>query len=154
MPKHGWNSFENYLSVHEKTLSVYSNRFIFFKQYTLNKITEQYYELVLDKTRIITNSGNEISIEIRKEIEGDGGFARPRAKTISYRYCASKPNPDGRCIIRYDSPHDDALEPGAAQHHKFHHKHDFRDGSKGIVLYQNDDWPHVSDFLFEVVTYL
>ena len=69
-----------------------------------------------------------------------------KLKLLFYSYQAKRPSPDGRILIRYDSPHDD--------HNQFHHKHIFnKNGVElDVVELGSDEWPHVSEFLKEVIT--
>lgn len=119
--------------------------------YTLDQITENYYTLVCTGAHINTVQGSIVRVDITKVIDVDTtNPKRPQAKTGRYSYCASTPNPNGWCMIRYDSPHSDAGKPGVPEHHKHHHRHDFRPGRAGVVILGRDDWPHVSEFLSEV----
>ena len=153
--QHDWNTLQNYLEVHENVLWKYSAHFLIVPKYKITKYTSQFWQMDLLKVRIRTRKGTEITLDIEKEIEIDDSVPkRPRARTGMYRYVASKPNPDGRCILRCDSPHEDATEPGSPDHHKYHHKHDYRTSPQFIVKFPDDGWPHASDFLEEVVSEL
>ncbi len=151
MPKHDWNSLQNYLSVHEKTLRRYENAMETVRTYMLDKLTDQYWTLTCKPLFLLTYKGNRIRVDIEKDIEIDPTVPnRPRARTFSYSYSAIRPGSAN--LIRYCSPHDDGHLKGSAPHHEFHHRHDFTKDPKGqITILGSDDWPHVSEFLDEVL---
>lgn len=141
--KHDWNWWENYLSIHEKTLRFYNPYMTTIKTYRLLKYTERYYELGCDQIPMRTYTGTSIRVDLRKDILIDEHRGRLRAKTYGYTYSANLPNPDGRNLIRYCSPHED--------HNQFHHKHDFTVDPPIITKVGEDEYPHVSEFLNEVL---
>ncbi len=151
MPKHDWNSLQNYIVVHEKTLRFYERHMETRRSYVYDKWTDRYATLECKGMILLTSHGSRIRIDIEKEILIDStNSVRPRARTYSYSYSAISP---GRhTLIRYCSPHDDAHVEGSASHHRFHHKHDFARSSQGVItLLGSDEWPHVSEFLDEVL---
>src|SRR5690606_6861230 len=101
--KHDWNSWNNYLSVHEKTLNKYLNsRYISGpRQYTVEKITDQYYELSIHGLILRSDSGAQIQIKIEKTVELDIEYARPRVRTFGYSYHALTPKPNAQNLLRY-----------------------------------------------------
>ena len=142
--KHGWNSWENYWNIHEKVLRFYSIFMQAPKSYTLIRQTEQYYEIKCTGILFQTYSQNLVRVDIRKNITIDDKVkSKLRAQTESYTYSANRPNPDGRNLIRYCSPHDD--------HNNFHHKHDFTTNPPQVIALGSDAWPHVGEFLHEVL---
>ena len=53
--KHGWNTFENYLRVHESVLKKYSSHIVSQNpKYVLVKFTDHYCQLTLEKLEIQT----------------------------------------------------------------------------------------------------
>ena len=80
--KHGFNTWENYLRVHEKVLKQYS---VFFVNplvvYELNMITENYYTLILERVELKTNEGKNIFVKIEKDIDVQAGVTRKIART-------------------------------------------------------------------------
>lgn len=144
--KHDWNSWNNYLSVHEKTLSKYIRAHYVSgpQEYIVEKITDQNYGLLIHGLVLRANSGAEIQIKIEKTVELDTEYVRPRARTFAYSYHALTPKPNARNLLRYCSPHD---------HRPHHHKHVYNlDGTYNVVEVVERNWPHVSEFLDEVLT--
>ncbi len=143
--KHDWNSWENYLNVHEKTLNQYLRQHFVAGPtvYTVIKWTPEFYELSLRGLILRTFNGNSVEIKVEKDVELDTEYARPRARTFGYSYHALWPKPDARNLIRYCSPH---------EHRPQHHKHIYRaDGSYQVLDVARDSWPHVNEFLDEVL---
>lgn len=143
--KHDWNSWENYLAVHEKTLRHYVKRYYVSGpiEYDIKKWTPEFYELQLRNLVLRTANGNPVEIKIEKSVEVDTDYKRPRARTFSYSYHALTPKPNPRNLLRYCSPH---------EHRPHHHKHVYRvDGTYDVSEVPETDWPHVSDFLDEVL---
>ena len=66
--KHDWNSWEDYLSVHETTLNKYINtRHVAGpRQYTINKLTDQNIQLSIEGLILKSDLGVEIQIKIEK----------------------------------------------------------------------------------------
>jgi hypothetical protein len=142
--KHGWNSWDNYWDIHEKILRIYSKYMQAPKTYKLEKHTAQFYELSCEGIMITTFKQTLVRVDIRKEVEiDDSSPNRLRARTIGYSYSVNLPNPDGRNLIRYCSPHID--------HNKFHHKHDFTKKPPQTIRIGDDEYPHVGEFLNEVL---
>lgn len=142
--KHDWNSKENYYTVHYRTLKKYEWRFMSPITYRHTVYIDQYEKLEINSALFKTDSGRYVEIKIEKDIEIDIEWARRRARTFSYSYQAKMPSPDGRVLVRYDSPHE--------SHRPFHHKHIFDELGNAIkvVTIDSDSWPHVSEFLDEV----
>ena len=143
--KHDWNSWENYLAVHEKTLNNYIKKYYVSgpQVYFVNKLTDQNIELTIRNLILRSQNGNEIEFKIEKTVELDIGYKRPRARTFDYSYHALRPRPLGLNLIRYCSPHD---------HRPFHHKHVYDDeGKLETVEVPDGAWPHVSEFFDEVL---
>ncbi len=143
--KHDWNSWENYLLVHETTLNKYINtRHVAGpRQYTRNKLTDQNIQLSIEGLILKSDLGVEIQIKIEKTVELDIEYSRPRARTFSYSYHALTPKPNARNLMRYCSPH---------EHRPHHHKHlYYSDGTYNVLDVPDRTWPHVSEFLDEVL---
>ncbi len=141
--KHGWNTFDNYLRVHEKVLRTYSGHiFTQDPQYTISQITENYYEMKISRLDIQTEKGTRLLVKIEKDILIKQGARRKQAKTSGYSYHAVDKSTD-RNLIRYCSPHFD--------HNNFHHKHDYRKNPPLLIKIREEDVPHVSEFFDELI---
>lgn len=152
-PKHGWNTREHYFSIHEKILRQYESRMVSPRKYSIRPETDQWVRLVAEGILFNTSKGNVVRVDIRKDVEIDDSLPhRPMARTFDYTYSANYPK--GSALIRYCSPHYDIDNPNAPDHHKFHHKHDFRAGIERITRIDDDGWPHVGEFLNEVLAEL
>jgi hypothetical protein len=74
--KHDWNTWENYLRVHESVLRKYQSHFITQNpKYSISELTDQYYQLKLDKLELKTLKGTVITINIEKDIEVQPGWS-------------------------------------------------------------------------------
>ncbi len=140
--KHGWNSWEHYLSIHEKTLRFYNPYMTVVKTYTIFKHTTRYYEIQCQQIPMRTYKGTDVRIDIKKDILVDEVNGRLQARTVAYSYNANLPNPNGQNLIRYCSPHED--------HNQFHHKHIFMPTPQ-VLKIEDDEYPHVGEFLNEVL---
>ncbi len=151
MAKHGWNSFADYLSIHDKTIRFYHKFMASPKVYSVTTFTELEKRLTCEGMIVQTYRGTRVRIDIRKGIEIDpANTKRPRARTYNYTYSVNIPG--GSKLIRYCSPHEDWEEEGAAPHHRHHHRHDFTKNPKGdVTLLGKDEWPHVGEFFEEVL---
>lgn len=149
MAKHGWNSFENYIGVHEKTLRFYEKYMESVRTYSHSNDTEFDYKLRCEGIFFHTYHGTRIRVDLAKDLEIDPtNPKRRRARVERYTYSANLP---GRGpLIRYCSPHDRWELEGSAPHHRFHHKHDFTSGQE-VITKTGDNWPHVGEFLEEVL---
>ncbi len=145
MPKHGPNTLDNYLRVHENVLKNYSKYFVTQNVvYKTTKITENYYTLEIQTLELITFSQNKVFVKIEKDVDVEQGTRKKIAKTYSYSYhCWKKEGEVSKDLIRYCSPHLD--------HNQFHHKHDFTKNPEVLIRIGDDDWPHVSEFFDEVL---
>lgn len=149
--KHGWNAFADYVTVHEKTLRLNESYMVVPKTYTIIKVTELYWTLEAIGIELRTFKGNRVRIDISKDVEVDlTNKYRPLARTEGYTYSANYPK-GSACLIRYCSPHFDRDRSKAPDHHPFHHKHDFTSGKEVITKLSPDGFPHVSEFLVEVL---
>lgn len=147
--KHDWNTLENYLTVHDRVLRQYSRYMIAVKAYTQKKLTDYFLVLRVENIVFQTFQENLVRVDIRKNVEIDpSNEKRPRARTYDYTYSASVPG--GEKLFRYCSPHED-VKPNAPDHHKFHHKHVFKGGKEVILKIGEDRWPHVNEFIQEVL---
>ena len=140
--KHGWNTWENYLRVHESVLKKYQAHFITpSPKYLVTRFTDQYYQLRIDKLELMTSKGTSVYINIEKDVEVQEGGSKDVARTVGYTYQAWIKG--GNNIIRYCSPHE--------THNKFHHKHDFINQPNTVIQIGIDNWPHVNEFLDEII---
>ena len=144
--KHDWNSWENYLSVHEKTLNKYIKaRYVSGPlQYTVAKLTDQHIELSIKGLILKSDLGSNLQIKIEKTVELNIEYVRPQARTFAYSYHALTPKPNARNLLRYCSPH---------EHRPHHHKHVYHsDGTYDVLDVPERTWPHVNEFLDEVLS--
>lgn len=140
--KHGWNTWENYLRVHESVLKKYQTHFITQSpKYSVIRFTDQYYQLRIDKLELVTTKGTSIYINIEKDVEVQAGGSKDVARTVGYSYQAWIKG--GKNLIRYCSPHE--------SHNKFHHKHDYQKDPINPIPINSDNWPHVNEFLDELI---
>lgn len=144
--KHDWNDKENYFLIHNRALKKYQWRFLNSVSYVHTVFTDQHEELEIRNALVKTDSGSVVEIKIHKVLEIDISWAKKKVRTFEYSYQAKRPSPDGRIYIRYDSPHTD--------HNQYHHKHIFdKNGNETEILKISDDeWPHVTEFLDEVIS--
>jgi hypothetical protein len=140
--KHGWNTWENYLRVHESVLKKYQPHFITQSpKYSVTRFTDQYYQLRIDKLELVTAKGTPIYINIEKDVEVQAGGSKDVARTVGYSYQAWIKG--GKNLIRYCSPHE--------SHNKFHHKHDYQKDPNNPIPINGDSWPHINEFLDELI---
>lgn len=141
--KHGSNTLENYIRVHEKVLRDYSQYIITQNpMYSEEFITANWLALELDRLEVESIKGNRIFIKISKDVEVSPGVRKPLAKLSEYSYHAWYKS-SGNNILRYCSPHPD--------HNKFHHRHDYTVIPLRTTQVGKDEWPHVSEFLEELI---
>lgn len=153
--KHGWNTRENYFDIHFKVLRFFEAYMSPAVQYQHSVITAAYE--IIEAPKIVFTTWNRhtvVHVHIKKDvlIRRLPGL-KPEAKTFSYRYHANLP--DGRALLRYCSPDDPAMKMDPKDHHTFHHKHVFDHLGNEInvvnVGSHPEEWPHVSDFLNELL---
>jgi hypothetical protein len=154
--KHGWNSRENYFDIHFKVLRFFEPYMTPPVQYKHEVVTDAYE--IREATKIVFTTWTRNTVvhaSLRKDImiRRTPG-TKPEAKAYSYRYHANLP--DGRALLRYCSPDDPNLKVDPKNHHTFHHKHifDHLGTEVKVVDVQNrsEEWPHVSDFLNELLS--
>ena len=142
--KHGWNSWDNYFDIHEKVLRFYSKYMQAAKSYHVTRHTDQYYEMTCTGILFQSFNQNLVRVDIHKDLEIEDSLkSKLKARTLGYSYSANKPNPDGRNLIRYCSPHPD--------HNRFHHRHDYTKVPTEVIRIGDDAFPHVGEFLNEVL---
>lgn len=106
-------------------------------------MTDQHIGLSIKGLVLKSDLGSDIQIKVEKSIELDIEFKRPRARTFSYSYQALTPKPNARNLLRYCSPH---------EHRPHHHKHIYHmDGTYDVLDVPEGTWPHVNEFLDEVL---
>ena len=141
--KHGPNTWENYLKVHERVLRDFSGNITTSDpQYKVKYITDNYYILELNRLEVLTLKGTKIFIKIEKDIYIKEGVRKKVAKLYAYSY-HSWFKETNKNILRYCSPHED--------HNKFHHRHDYTHDPMRTIKINEDEWPHVSEFLEEII---
>mgnify|MGYP003673959771 CR=1 FL=1 len=141
--KHDWNTWENYLRVHERVLKDFASSILSSNPtYQLRQITENYYTLELNRLELLTIKGNSVFVKIEKDIHVKDGAKKKIAKLFNYSYHAWLKDPP-RNLIRYCGPHLD--------HNKFHHRHDYTKSPMITTQVNKDNFPHVSDFLQEII---
>ena len=150
--KHGWASLETYLNAHDRVLRTYTKFMDQPKQYRYEWANSNYLVLKCHGIDFTTYSGNKVRVDLYKDVDiDDSNPKRLRARTSGYSYNANRPGVGN--LIRYDSPD---LAVTVAQstpfHHQFHHKHDWTSGVEQIIRISDDNWPHVHEFLNEVLS--
>lgn len=154
--RHGWNSRENYFDIHFRVLRFFEKYMSPPVQYKHQVVTHNYEVLIAPKIIFTTWTKNTtVHVSLKKDITiRRPKNGKPEAKTYSYRYHANLP--DGRSLLRYCSPDDPSMKVDPKNHHSFHHKHLFDQlGNETKVVDvtgAGDGWPHVSDFLNELLT--
>ncbi|MBI3294136.1 MAG: hypothetical protein HYZ71_05335 [Deltaproteobacteria bacterium] len=154
--KHDWNWLEDYLSVHEAVIGRFQQYMITSNSYSHKWFNSEYLELSISFT-LRTHQGALVNVSIMKDVEVKSlvpskgkKTGRRRARTEAYTYVAYRSGQG--CLLRYCSPHDRLFDK-SSDHHEFHHKHDFTSGQE-IITRTGDNWPHVDDFLSEVMSRL
>jgi len=140
--KHGWNTWENHLKVHESVLKRYQDFFVTQNpRYQISKPTTHFYQMKLDHLQIKTFKANIVFVYISKDIEIQDGARKKISRTDAYTFQAWTKNAGS--LIRYCSPHQ--------THNKFHHKHDYTTKPETLIKIGDDQWPHVSEFFDEII---
>jgi len=151
--KHDWNSRESYFDIHYRVLRFFEPFMNPPVQYKHQIVTSN-FEVLTARFVFTTSRGSVIKVSIKKDITIQHPKAgRTRAKTHAYRYHANLP--DGRPLLRYCSPDDPNVIIDPKDHHTFHHKHVFDRLGNNIAVLDvtgTKDWPHVGDFLNELLT--
>ena len=150
--KHDWASLQTYLNAHERVLNTFAKFMIQPRSYKLTQITANYLLLECTDIQFTTYAGNKVRVDITKDVEiDDSNPKRLKALTSGYSYNANKPGVGN--LLRYDSPDSPAqLGPKSPAHHYHHHKHEWVDGEEQITHIGDDDWPHVDEFIREVLS--
>ena len=143
--KHGFNTWENYLAVHEKVLNSYKH---YFKnqnvRYQVQKFTENYYSLKIPKLELITLKSSRVIVKIIKDVEVKEGVRKKIAKTFFYSYHVRYAQSDEN-ILRYCGPD---------EHRPYHHKHVYKnDVEFKVEKVRDNEWPHVNEFLDEIINH-
>lgn len=142
MKKHDWNTWENYLRVHESVLRKFSSHVMTVApKYTVIKFTENFYQLSLNKLELKSFKGTVIQVNIDKDVEVQEGARKKIARTYAYSYQSWIKG--GHSLLRYCSPHE--------THNQFHHKHIYHLRGDVLEIINDDSWPHVSEFLEELI---
>lgn len=120
-------------------------------QYRHEVVTDN-YEVLSAKIIFTTSKGTTLHVHIKKDITIREYHGRAQAKTYSYRYHANLP--DGRAVLRYCSPDNPNTVVDPKNHHTYHHRHVFNHLGDEVQV-QNvtgtNDWPHVGEFLSELL---
>lgn len=124
-------------------------------QYSHEVVTDNFEMLIARKIVFTTWQGTTVHVNLKKDVTIRANkMGRLEAKTYSYRYHANLPN--GVALVRYCSPDDPKVIQNPNDHHTFHHKHVFDHlGAQTQVLNMinaEGGWPHVGDFLNEVLS--
>lgn len=154
--RHDWNTRENYFDIHYRVLRFAEKHMVAPVRYIHQVYTDRHEAILAPKIVFLTwGRRTTVHVSIKKDIliRRRPGF-KPEARTYSYRYHANLP--DGRELIRYCSPDDPNSVLNPKDHHTFHHKHVFDSNGVQIKVINiegnGDEWPHVSDFLNEVLS--
>jgi len=144
--KHGRNSYDNYLAVHRSTLKKFSGYSTGHPSYDV-RIRQDALSL-RTSFEVETQSGKLIGISVVKVGRITWHRGRKYCETVDYSYVAYD-SATGRQYFSYHSPHLN-LVAKSKPHHRYHHKHLYLAG-KVIFPLHDDEIPHVSDFLEEVI---
>ncbi len=139
--RHDWNSWDNYLRVHESFLN---SRGHFIERNDLDYIFSEY--VVLWKGVLYCRDTIEIHVTKSQSVRFRSG--RPEVRTDSYSYHAQKRTDDGVIkLMRYDNAH---IHPG---HPTIHHRHRYDDEGNEIFPVEciGEDWPTLGDFIDEII---
>lgn len=119
--------------------------------YQVSQITSRFYTLECVGILFQTYQANRVRIDIYKEVLIDDSMPRrKRARTVGYSYNANTPH--GQNLIRYDSPDPPHVHgPQTPYHHMFHHKHDYTVHPPKVTRVDDDQYPHVGEFIEEVL---
>ena len=92
--KHDWNTLENYISVHQAVWKKYKLNLATGKPfYSVEIITDQYWELRAEGFPLTTKLGTLIKVDIRKEVEIDDSRGNKKvARTYGYTYSCNLPS--------------------------------------------------------------
>jgi len=151
--KHDWASMQTYINAHDRVLRQYSKFMDHPRQYQHARITPNYLLLKCENILFTTYKGNRVRVDITKDVEIDDSIPkREQARTFGYSYNANRPGLGN--LIRYDSPDpaDEICRAAIPYHHRFHHKHEWTSGVEHILRISDDAWPHVDEFLGEVLS--
>jgi len=139
--RHGWNSLENYLSIHENRLNEHS----FLDPKKAHTISVQYHPF--DGEIIVEISGDaycqgDIVLEVGKYLETqEDSTGRIYLRGISYRYHAYFRGRHN--ILRYDNGHD------FDEYHR--HEYDMQDGKEiGRTIITRNQLPTLGEVLDEL----
>jgi hypothetical protein len=141
--RHGWNSLDHYLTIHESILAGFSDFFIHRLDLDTKLID---YRTVTIRGRIFCEGG--IYLDVNKILALN---ERSQVRTIYYSYQACINLESSMRIFRYDNAHRYVREGHPDAHHK--HLFDQRTGrelpaSPEWIGY--DRWPTIGDVLSEL----
>jgi hypothetical protein len=125
--RHGWNSLNHYLSIHESILATFSDYFV----HSDNLQTRLVDQNTLTIRGRISCTGN-LYLDVHKVLEIN---ERDQVRTIWYSYQACIDLDPPQRIFRYDNAHRYIQE----SHPDAHHKHIF-DPSTGAELPGSPEW--------------
>jgi hypothetical protein len=91
---------------------------------------------------LLTVKSNKVLVKLEKDIFVKDGARKKIAKLFNYSYHAWEKKPP-KNLIRYCGPHQN--------HNTFHHCHDYTVKPMRTIKIPDDKYPHVSEFLKEVI---
>lgn len=138
---HGWNSYENYLAVHEKCMESLSQYFVEWDSLSF---------VLLPPSRILLSGSvhcrGGLVLHVEKMLEVN---ERRQVRGLRYRYQAQFADPPTREIFRYDNAHD-----GYPGHPDAFHKHVFSPRSWKAAFPPEHigraNWPTLREILNEL----
>ena len=150
--KHDWASVQSFINAHERVLNHYAKFMDRPRQYIQRRVTDNYMSLECHDIMLTTYSGTKVRVDITKDVEiDDSNPRREQALTTWYSYNANQPRVGN--LLRYDAPDPPAsITAMTPPHHHHHHKHEWSAGVEQISLVPEDEWPHVDEFLHEVLS--
>lgn len=95
---HGWNSYENYLAVHEKCMESFSHYFVEWDSLLFTPLPPSGVSLT---GSIYCHGGLVLHVEKTLEVNN-----RKQVRGLKYRCQAQFADPPSREIFRYDNAHD------------------------------------------------
>jgi hypothetical protein len=139
-PRHDWNSWDHYLSIHESYLKALEH-FVLDNQ-LFHTVTDD----VVYWNGVLYCTGNiEIRVSKKQDVEVRGG--RPMVRTTEYRYHVLRRTNDVTVnLFRYDNIH---VQPG---HDDRHHRHRYDADGNEIeppMWVGESGWPTLSEVITE-----
>lgn len=179
--QHGMTySFYDHMKIHDDVLKKFETLMDIPQEYKLEELSKDVLRHLVEFK--LTHNNYKIKIEKKSLLtfkKDKSGKAIPdTARTIYYNYVAR--NRSKNHSIRYDCPHDDHYDKDVPWHNKNHRHEEFNSDIEYVKIYSHDDrpvrehnkkkfqvkkkmisikycndddWPHVQQFLDEIVAF-